>query len=199
MNKEQELRNVMGPLQLLAEQYKVAIILVGHFNKDKMKDAVQRVVGAQAMLGVVRMAWAFAQVENSPQGKMLPIKANIAKYAGGIEYETTGAAVEIEGKTQEYPKIIWGHAIQDATSVAIGGGKQQDSKLQMAVTFLASYLSKGDTVPAIEVEGMAKAEAWYSKALLDTAVAQLKVKKQNVDGVWKWGLQDNTKALDTSL
>src|ERR1035437_3940141 len=56
MNKEQDCRKLLMPLVRLAEEFNVAILLIGHFNKNREGDAITRQGGATALTGVPRVS-----------------------------------------------------------------------------------------------------------------------------------------------
>jgi AAA domain-containing protein len=143
-NSEQELRSALTPLGLLATTFNLAIILVTHFNKSVGMESIQRVGGATGMTGAVRVVWAFAENTDTGTREMLPIKANIAKDFGGLEYEIVDADVEIDGQSVTVGRMVFGkqtHASIDAALKKNGG---TPTKIGLTIEWLADFMSDGE-------------------------------------------------------
>ena len=87
LNDDQTVRDVTAPLIQLAEQTGVAIIDNSHLNKTEGLDAIQKVIGAMAVVAIHRMAWVFTSAENEDDCRermMLPLKHNITGKAEGL-------------------------------------------------------------------------------------------------------------------
>ena len=61
MVAEQEVRSILMPLKRLAKRKNVSIVLVMHLNKKSDLDAISRVGGAMAFIGVSRCSWMFVR------------------------------------------------------------------------------------------------------------------------------------------
>jgi RecA-family ATPase len=68
LNREQEVRRVLTPLANFARDYNVAVIVITHFNKAMSVDTAHKVGGAVAVIGVVRVAWAFVKNPENSEG-----------------------------------------------------------------------------------------------------------------------------------
>jgi len=115
MNGEQDVRSVLIPLREAAAKHGVAVILVMHLNKKADLDAINRVGGAMAFLGVCRCSWLFARDEKNPDGtpsknfSMTKIKNNLtAVEHGGIAYTVEVASVPTEDGPAITPYVVWG-------------------------------------------------------------------------------------------
>jgi hypothetical protein len=192
-NSEQEVRSAMSPLGKLAEKYGVAILLVTHFNKNTNSESIQRLGGAMAMVGSVRVAWAFGEDKEDGKMKMMPLKANISKNVGGLEYKIVPTEVLVNGQYSSQGKMEWG----DATSASIDAAikfKSKDDKpypYQLAMTWLKEHLADGE--PHAKVEIIAAAEyADISPDTLKTASEKLGnlIKKTHPvnPGPWYWAI-----------
>jgi putative DNA primase/helicase len=107
-NKEQELRQALTPLGLLAQEFDVAIILVAHFNKKVDAEVIQRVGGAMALVGCVRAAWTFTESQDGEGVRlMLSAKQNLSN-AGGISFEIETVPVLIENEQVDVARVKWG-------------------------------------------------------------------------------------------
>src|ERR1700677_2079860 len=190
-NSEQEVRTAMSPLAKLAETYGVAIILVTHFNKSTNSESIQRLGGAMAMVGSVRMAWAFGEDKEDGQMKMTPLKANISKNKGGLIYHVVPTKVFVNGQDSDQGKLEWLGVTHSSVDSAIKF-KSKDEKphaWQLAMTWLAEHLADGEKHPAIEVQTSAE-YAGFKEGTLETASKKLGVKKtrEEIPGPWFWSL-----------
>jgi hypothetical protein len=149
-NSEQDMRQALTPLGALAEQFKVAIIIVSHFNKNKDQDKIQRTGGAQAVGGCVRMAWMFAAEQNEDgsegQRSMIALKANIANSnATGLKYDTKEVKLQIDGATVGMACTVWGKATHKSAASALGSesGNAAPTKTAAAKEWLKEFLKPG--------------------------------------------------------
>jgi putative DNA primase/helicase len=111
LNREQEVRRVLTPLANVARDYNVAVIVITHFNKAMSVDTAHKVGGAVAVIGVVRVAWAFVKnPENSEERMMLNMKANISNGARGMSYTVESKEIEDGGKSIRTAVVKWGGA-----------------------------------------------------------------------------------------
>src|SRR6202041_206825 len=82
--KDQDLRKVLTPLGLLAEEFKVAVVIVAHLNKQKDGDLITRVGGGMALVGCSRIAWMFTESKEKEGTRLMSmIKGNITKSGAG--------------------------------------------------------------------------------------------------------------------
>lgn len=169
-NNEQEVRAALSPLAKLADTFGVAIILVTHFNKSNTAESIQRIGGAMAMVGAVRIAWAFGEDKEDGKMKMLPLKANIAPNTGGLEYKVIAKDVDINGQISSEGYIVWG----DKTCAAVEASLKMKSKddvpapYQVAMKWLQAHLADGEIHSLLEIQA-ASAYAGISASMLNTA------------------------------
>ena len=195
MNAEQELRNALTPLGTLAEQFKVAVVIVAHFNKNISSESVQRVGGAMAMVGAVRVAWAFVESKDEGTRMMLVIKANVSKDVGGLEYEILSKNVNIDDKVADIGFTRFGKVTHESIEAAMKfeQNNTQPTKLSKAMTWLAGFMKDGQPKPAGEIKSLAEIMG-YKGTTLDNAYKALGGKKSfKADGVpdgpWYWQIE----------
>jgi putative DNA primase/helicase len=195
-NREQELRNILGPLGDLAKQHKIAIVLVAHFNKRADADTIARVGGAMAMVGVVRNAWTFTESKEQEGRVMLPLKNNLSKDEGGFNYDTIGVPVEVEdgdGKTVtvDIGRITWGgESSEVVTSSLISTDKKLKTKnltkVEKAMVWLASMMPiAGQAYSASELTKAGEPLGFNTNTLHD-AKKKLGVTSKQGEGGWFW-------------
>jgi putative DNA primase/helicase len=199
-NSEQDVRTGLTPLAKLAEKHGVAIIIVTHFNKNSSNDSIHRVGGAMAMVGVVRIAWTFAEDKEDGKRKMLPLKANIAPNVGGFEYKIIPQEVFHNGQYVSEGKIDWGEKTCSSVDSAIKF-KSKDEKpplYQLAMIWLQEHLEDGEPHSAAEIFISAE-YAGFKEDTLEMAVSKLgtiKKSHQEVPGPWLWQIPKLKKVTE---
>lgn len=142
LNKEQELRRVLGPIKELAERTGVTFIGLGHFNKRADVSALHKVGGAVAMSGVARAVWLFAKNPDT-EGEYLMLlgKGNLTRKRGGLKYRIGSKELATLG---EQPFIAWqGEADGDADTVLAMERDPDQKRRAKAERFLTEYLAAG--------------------------------------------------------
>ncbi len=189
-NKEQELRRVLTPLGKLAQEFKIAVILVCHFNKRADAEMIARVGGAMAMVGCVRSAWSFTESRDDEGVRlMLPMKSNLSASDHGIQYEIETTDVPIDGEPVVMACIKWGVESHEKASSALASfNTPKVTKVENACGWLASYLSDGEPHHVGTMAKVAEASG-HHKVILDKAYKKLSGLKpvKKADG-WYWQL-----------
>ena len=157
INKEQEYRRTLAPYQTLAHAKNVSFITVTHFNKNSTADALARVAGSMAVVGIARMAWGFVKDPDSGERHMLPIKTNIVKDNTGYEFDTEEVMVETNDGPEGVGRIDWGCASSKTFADAIANQAAKETtmegeiikatKLEKATDWLKAELKSGNKVP----------------------------------------------------
>jgi len=152
INKEQEVRRALSPLQKLAAENSVAIIGIMHLNKKGDLKAINRVGGAMAFVGVARAVWVFCRdKENADEFQMISVKKNIGKRSNGLRYEVATRNIEIDGEKIPQPFIDWlGETDRSANDVLASKPVGRPGEREKASEWLKQFLSKGPK-PSIEV------------------------------------------------
>ncbi|MFC1635843.1 AAA family ATPase [Planctomycetota bacterium] len=88
-NKISVVRAILGPLNELAQEYEVAMILIHHVNKNNQQDTLHRISGSTAFGDFTRQAWMFGSREEDEERKLMAL----AKKSYGPP--TTGLAFRI--------------------------------------------------------------------------------------------------------
>jgi putative DNA primase/helicase len=203
MYDEQSVREkVLVPLADLAERKKVSVIVVMHLNKKADLEAIHRVGGAMAFVGVARNAWLFVRDPKDTEIiYMLQLKTNIAKLDGGLKYRIADATVEVEGHATEIPKVEWlgpaDRTADEGLSQLVRKRGRTPDKLRTAKEWLPKYLSNGKqplhsnekvTPPVLGILEAAKGELDISRQTLYRAMKEIGIRSVKVDGIAYWEL-----------
>ena len=216
MVAEQEVRSIMIPLKRAAEKFNVAIVIVMHLNKKSDLDAISRVGGAMAFVGVARCSWLFARNVQEPEDgetempeeeknknrdtfSMLRVKNNlVSSNRAGMSYSVAVKPIPVDGEPDIItPYVQWGGVIDGSADDILGSGRNRQSevprgpgrpndKLQMAVNWLGNALQDGQPHAIKVLKADAKGEATITSDTLDRAWKQIGAKAKRVKGVWCW-------------
>jgi putative DNA primase/helicase len=192
MNDEQAVRRVLGPLKGIAEETSVAIIGIMHLNKKADLQAVNRVGGAMAFVGVARAVWLFCQDNNAPdEFQMLSVKQNIGKHAAGLKYKIDTKNVDIEGEAVSQPCVGWIGETEKSANDVLVFNTGRSTELDKAAEWLKNILSSG-TMRATEVEEGA-VEAGFSERTLKRAKHEVGVRSEKRADGWYWELEQRVQ------
>ena len=174
-NTEQELRNGLTPLGKLAEKFGVAIVIVTHFNKSITSEGIQRVGGAMAMVGAVRVAWTFQESKEDDQRMMVPLKANVTKDNGGLAYKIVSANDEIDGQIVSVGLIDWAEGTINEDAELLLKQPQNNppnTKVAQAIAWLKEFLKNGEQREAGLVK-QAGLEMGFTESTLKNAYSKI--------------------------
>jgi len=179
MNGEQDVRGILIPLKQIAARYGVAVILVMHLNKKSDLDAISRVGGAMAFIGVARCSWIFARdasTENGPIAEtftMARLKNNLAKAAkGGLSYRIEEATIITDDGKATAVRTVWGAECEKSANDVLNTPKNPahrpaDQKLE-AVDWLYVFLKDGPK-PLDDIEAAGKAIYGFTPKMIQRA------------------------------
>jgi hypothetical protein len=145
MNQEEDVREALMPLVMLAQELRFNVITVSHLNKGESLDPMSRVMGARAFVGVARSAWQCSDdpdVEGHYAHIMSPIRG--PKGHESFRYHTEVVNVEIEGEKSEVIKIVWDGMSKATASQALNPETQRNkSDTKKAGVVLRDFLKGG--------------------------------------------------------
>jgi hypothetical protein len=159
MNKEEEIRAVLSPLAALADELKVTIITVGHFNRrERGTDPLHRMMGAAAFSGVARVVYAVGPDPDS-ENEHAHVMTQVRGATGvtqGLKYHTEMVEVPWEGKTSGVIRVGWdGTTTANADDAVDSMSRQEKSQLMQAAAVLRDFLASGKR-PAAECQSFLK-------------------------------------------
>ena len=146
INKEQELRRVLTPLLNVARDADCAVLTIAHFNKQMGADAIHKTGGAVGLVGIQRMAWAFAKNPDDPDARlMLRIKGNISADSKGLGYRTAGKEITIQGQQSTQPFVEWlGASSETADNVLQLSNDPEARSARNISNWLREFLQHGE-------------------------------------------------------
>lgn len=185
-HKNAEVRALLAPLSGLAAQYRVAIVIVTHLNKNAGGNALYRAMGSLGFVATARAVWLIVKdAENPEQRLMLSAGGNLAAEPTGLAYTIV--------KAYDGPVVSW-EAEPVTTSAQEALAETHDDGEQTARAEAADFLRellKDGPVPAQEVFRHTK-EAGFANRTVIRAKADLQVKTHRVgfgkEGHYVWAL-----------
>jgi putative DNA primase/helicase len=202
--RDTDVRAVLSPLKELAEEMKVAVIAVMHFNKKvDITNALLRVSNSLAFVGLPRHA--YGVVADDENGRQLFVRAK-NNDAAKSDNQTLAFHFEVRkvgvdpgtGIPIEAPFIVWEPGYVDITATeamqAASENKSPGAR-EEAKKFLLNMLANGP-VPAAEVQEAAKANSISISSLrrakddLHVDVRQQPGKKRDDPDKWIWQLPE---------
>jgi putative DNA primase/helicase len=179
MIDEQKIREVLTPLKEIANRRQITVICVMHLNKKVELDAIHRIGGAMAFVGVARMVWLVAPKLNedgtaSDESLMVKVKGNIVqRNLKGLSFKVNVNYVPIEGEQVAVPYVEWvGDVEQKANEVT---GKSQKpahrpaEQLPTCMAWLRHYLRDGAKLLVEDIEPAGKALHGFSSKTIQRA------------------------------
>jgi hypothetical protein len=193
LNGEQDVRQALTPLVRIAQESGCAIVIVAHFNKQLGGDAIHKTGGAVGLVGIQRMAWAFAKSPDDPDQDlrvMARIKGNISPNTKGLKYKIASKEISIEGKPSLQPVIEWrGDTFETADNLLQTAADPDARSARQISAWLREFLNQGER-PAHEIYDAAELKFGPCEDKLKRASKQLSVTKRQEDRRWFWSLQD---------
>ena len=202
--RDTDVRAVLGPLVQLADDHRIAIIAIMHFNKKiDITNALLRISNSLAFGGVARHVFAITKDEANARRLLARAKNNVAKEDDNqtLAFHFNSKHVGNDwrdGRPIEAPFVEFEPGYVDVTATqalsAVNENKAPGA-LEDAKDFLRAMLvAGGGRALKEEIEEAADAEK-ISDATLRRAKAALKVRSEKdrtvPEGKWYWVLPDD--------
>jgi hypothetical protein len=198
-NNDASARRVMTPLAAIAEELKVAILVVRHLNKSGELKAKYRGGGSIAFTGAVRSGMVSEWHPERGAGPgtsgeeirvVAMVKHNLTRQKRAITYTIAESADD-----PDIPVVVWGEELEmDADALLKGRDHRKDAPVrEQAEQFLESWLangpaSGGDLVRAAKAVGIS--EATLNRAAKNLGIKKLAERNEKghiTDWVWSMG------------
>jgi putative DNA primase/helicase len=201
-----DVRGMLAPLTKLAEETKISIIGIMHFNKKAdVTNAMLRIADSLAYVAAARHVYVVVDdPENEKARLFVKAKNNLAPDKHALRFMVGTRMVGHDPETNEEiwaPHVVWDtkHVEVTATEAmeAADGGTKRAAQRE-AEEFLRSTLANGP-VPAKQIEEEAEARDISVVGALRRAKRKLgvRVRKEGgrVDGGWVWELPETTATV----
>lgn len=176
--RDDQIRQLLGPLAQLAARYEIAVVIVIHLNKHTSKPVRHRVLGGVGLLNVPRQALIVAKAPEGDRRYLSVIKTN--------QKSAPIVAFRIDDHEGE-PKVEWEHDWQDVDIDALIKGRGfHVTKQQRAALLLRARLVDGP-VSAKEIELWAEKLGMHFNTV-KAAKKEIGAKSQKRDDGWWWKL-----------
>lgn len=163
---DQQIRQALTPLKILAEETHVAILVITHMNKKQGTSAMYRSGGSIGIMGAVRTAFLVAEhPEDDSRRVFASMKSNVGRLP-------VSRVFRIDGAPNGASRLIWEGVIDVRADELVDLPKE--SKLDAAKSFLRNELEPGPR-SVVSVTALAR-EIGIKERTLDRARAELHIK-----------------------
>lgn len=108
LNDEGDIRRVLVPLSLLADEFDITILAINHFNKKSDEPISTRSMGSGAFQHVARSVWVVLPDKDDDEVKcFMPSKANYCKKPMSLKFTVEDVGSEFILPSTQYGRVIW--------------------------------------------------------------------------------------------
>lgn len=204
--KDQSIRDALAPLAALAEEQRIAIIVVAHLNKGQSTDPIQRLGGSIGLPAAARSVLLLGQDPDDPEGAggskrvLAHVKSNFGRPAASRAFRIASAIVENSFGDHETAEIIEvGPSAYQGSDLLISSNETDLPEVtNESVAFLRAVLAEGarkvsDIAPEAEQAGL----PWETVKRAKKAAGVRARKQRGVrNGPWLWELTDEPQATE---
>ena len=183
LHKANETREIMARLTRIAEENRVAIILVRHLTKGSKEKAIYRGLGSIDLTAAVRSVLAIGRNPKDPnEGRVIcHIKSNLAPLGKPIAYT-------LDAGDKKHPFEFGEEIDVDVNEVMGTQSTTGKGATDAACDFLSTLLSQEEALPSLDIKREAEARGIGDKALKKAKRILGIVMIREADGVYKWKL-----------
>lgn len=191
--KDQDVRLVLAPLESIAEETGVSILIVAHLNKKEESSTLYRVGGSIGFIGAARSVLAVSHTTKDDTRALYSLKSNLAKRPPSLAYETREVKVTRKDETQwkgedtvVSSNVRWKGEI-DFDPAQQTFVKESESETE-AQEFLRALLIDSE-MPTEDIFAEAR-QAGISKSSLNRVKSDMGIKAVKRSGRWCWILRN---------
>jgi putative DNA primase/helicase len=199
-HKNAELRSVLEPVGLLAEEERVAVLSVTHLSKGATgTKALYRFIGSIAFTAAPRAAFLVTEDPDDKDRRLLLLgKTNLGRPPQGLAFRLMQQLVrkdpDVQGSSVAWDAVPVTMTADEAIAAA-NGGTQERSALEGGVDYLREALANGprdnkDVKREAEAHGISPITLRRAREKLGVFVE----KDGFTEGVWLWRLPEDAQA-----
>jgi hypothetical protein len=190
--KDQDIRSVLAPIENMAEETGVAVLIIAHLNKKEDSSILYRIGGSIGFIGAARSVLAVGETGKPNLRVLYSLKSNLAKKPVSLSYETRQVTrlrkdeKEWKGEEKIVSSVIrWRGAIdydpaQRAGVNADKAGSEAEDFLRQAL--VDSGVSTDDLFAEAKRAGISRSHINRVKTDLGLKVSRGR------DGSWIWSM-----------
>lgn len=175
--KNSEVRATLGPLNILAQRYNIAILLIHHVNKNIQQNILHRMSGSTAFSESARQAWVFgASKEDSTRKLMVCAKKSYGAPITGFAFRFKQVSLaDVNSIKLIYESTAIQESAQEIFSEMEKSPGRPAKAREQAEDFLKRKLADG-SMPIATVKSLAENQGISTKTLY-RARDNLKIQK----------------------
>jgi hypothetical protein len=204
--KDQSIREALAPLAALAEEQRIAIVVVAHLNKGQSSDPLQRLGGSIGLPAAARSVLLLGRDPDDPEGSrgsrrvLAHVKSNFGQLASSLALQIIPAVAEDWLGAHPTAEIVEVGLSPYQGSDLLQGQMQSDlpEVMNEAVAFLRSMLAEGPrNARDIETEAEQAAIPWETVKRAKKAAGVKTTKQRGVsNGPWVWELVEQAQQVE---
>lgn len=193
-NSDQDVRQALSPLAIMAQETGVSVVLVRHLNKSGGVNALYRGGGSIGIIGLARIGLLLGRPKDQPDLRVLAsVKNNISAHAPSLGFRLQ----PVQGTDVALMECI-GEVAYTAYDILEGDltSEQEQDERDEAMIWLEDFLTGGPrNSKDVFAEGK---KASISNNALRIAKTKMGVlaKKQGYQGGWTWELKPKEPELE---
>ena len=187
MYRANEVRASLKPICKLAEEYKCAIVIVGHLNKSDGKSSINRGLGSMDFAAAVRSILILGRYKDDANIRVIVHnKSSLAPEGGSM-------AFRLDGKNGfEWVEGYENVTAEDVLAASRSPKSHKVTKIDKAVEFLSGIFRERREIPAYEIYERAD-KLGICKRTIDQAKSDFpggRLKSVKVGARWVWTLEE---------
>jgi putative DNA primase/helicase len=163
----QEVRQVLMPMQGLAQRLGIAIVCICHFKKGSAEKANERIGGSAAIVQVPRSVLLVGEVKQENgvlYGELHQTKHNLNPRHEGKQYQIVGAVSKRNGTSITTCRVKWGSDSKKDAEALFAAKDPKERSLDLCCQWMTEVLSDGE-LPAKQVIHSGKEKGFSQRTI----------------------------------
>lgn len=193
ISADNEIRRVLNPMNDLAQELGICVLIISHLNKDVKSKIQNRIIGSVAYLNLCRTAWTLTRHPDEPdnrrRGVFVELKNNLAPPQHGMDYQIKSIDLPTIKNENGTPCLEWGIEIVKGSAdeiVSRGNNDKGSQALEWLKIRVTETPEPSNTIiEDAKKHGFTKSTIWRAKDKLN-----IKAHKEGFadGGQWMWSL-----------